>query len=294
MKGTHADVLNHASSYSIMKYIEAAEKRSYYELVDEEDPDGGRFPPYEAYERAKKKIGFTGGDISDAQRMRKTADDWISKHRLLFGADAHVRIRTGILFRSRDGVGLPPMDFGILAAIYSTIGDKPMAHVSLSWIRYRAAGCKSKEVFEKWADRGEVYTDKQIRRAVDRLHAGGEGYFSRATFNRAETYYSHRLSHDQLRAEIIETKVDRKRKQAALREEDARMFAQIAASTLGQPEGDLGATLGQPSGDVPGNLGGKVAGDTNRNLEIENPEIEISHTVAALARRRATDTEATV
>jgi hypothetical protein len=160
-----------------------------------------------------------------------------------FGASPMVSLRTSLVFDSRDGNGrfaLPEREFRVLMALYSYIGQKPFSQVATSKLEERAAGCKTRAMFEalKGDEWGPSYSPKEIRSAVERLHVDGEGWFSRVTWRRSRTYYSHRLQREQLIEKVAEKEAKRQRTRTS---GDAALLEARVAQLLGTS----GATSGQ-------------------------------------------------
>jgi hypothetical protein len=123
------------------------------------------------------------------------------------GADAQVRLATKLVF---------------LAGIYSKIGAaKGPVRITREEIWRRALGFKSTRVFSVEMRRCQVcITSRQARSIIDRLQ--DRGFFARITYARRQTYYSHRLTADQLADAIVTRKLQRERaRQARIRANDA-------------------------------------------------------------------------
>jgi hypothetical protein len=147
------------------------------------------------------------GSVTNVLESHQRLATFISSFEQRYGRDAQVRIVTSWVFEARDKRGISYIELATLIAIYSKIGAKKSAvRITRDEIWRRAHGCKSKPVFE--AACGEhmrpLYTPRQIRAAVDRLHA--RRFFCRLTFARRQTYYSHRLTASQLADSVVKKK----------------------------------------------------------------------------------------
>jgi hypothetical protein len=99
-----------------------------------------------------------------------------------------------------------------LAAIYSIIGSKQgPVRITQNRIVCRALGYKTQAVMSaelsKRKDGVGPLTDWQIRSLLDRLQA--RRFFARVTYARRLSYYSHRMTENQLRKAVIEMKTHR-------------------------------------------------------------------------------------
>jgi hypothetical protein len=108
------------------------------------------------------------------------------------------------VFEARDKNGISFNEIAVLAAIYSKIGatSNPV-RITQREIWYRAHGFKSQRVFHREMERQiPSITLRHIRTVIESLHQ--RGFFARITFARRQTYYSHRLTADQLAEAIFQ------------------------------------------------------------------------------------------
>jgi hypothetical protein len=131
---------------------------------------------------------------------------FISSFETRHGRDAQVRIVTDWVFEARLGKGISFIELAVLSAIYSKIGAKRGAVlIRRDEIWRRAHGCKSKAVFATLSKSLPFpLGESQVRSAVERLHT--RGFFSRVTFGRRYTYYSHRLTASELEESVFKRK----------------------------------------------------------------------------------------
>jgi hypothetical protein len=148
--------------------------------------------------------------------------EFVRKFERKHGADAQVRLATKFVFEAREGKGMSYQELAVLAAIYSKIGvGKRPVRITREEIWRRALGFKSKRVFSlEMHDRQASITPRQIRSIIERLD--GRRFFARVTYARRQSYYSHRLTADQLADAIVTGKLQRERaRQARIRANDA-------------------------------------------------------------------------
>jgi hypothetical protein len=81
--------------------------------------------------------------------------------------------------------------------------------------------------------------EKEVRLCVDRLWLGG--FFARFTYRRRLTFYSHRLTADALRQQVVALCVQSQEKIAAARKADAAFSFSVGANS-GEPEANQGRT----------------------------------------------------
>src|SRR5438477_10361142 len=136
------------------------------------------------------------------KRLKRHVLDFERQH----GSDAQVRLATNFVFEARDESGISFAEIAVLSGIYSKVGAaKTPVRITRQEIRRRAHGCKSKKVFHvQRSSRGVFLSERQTRSIIDRLHE--RGFFARITFARRQTYYSHRLTADQLAEAIFQLK----------------------------------------------------------------------------------------
>jgi hypothetical protein len=153
------------------------------------------------------RLGFR----PDNWALVKQRHEWVASHLKnvpFYGAnETRVRIRADIFWETANGGGLNEIQFKTLCAIYSSIGQSEYRRITIDQIIQRAAGCAAKFSFEDEHDHWDgagiyrtIYTAAQIRRAVQMLFL--RGFFAMITRANRETYYSNRLSQDQLIAEV--------------------------------------------------------------------------------------------
>lgn len=88
-------------------------------------------------------------------------------------------------------------------------------------------------------------TRKQVRNVVSTLET--KRFFARATVCNRQTYYSHRLTEEKLRAELVKRFTERQKLKARAdrdREMTKQIQQQSGTATKGTAEGQQGATEG--------------------------------------------------
>jgi hypothetical protein len=164
------------------------------------------------------KIGNIHGVLASHERLSHFIREFERKH----GADAQVRLETKLVFEARDNKGLSYPELTVLAAIYGKIGvAKGPVRITREEIWRRALGFKSKRVFSaEIGDLQPLVTKRQVRSMIERLHDAR--FFARLTYARRQSYYSHRLTADQLADAVVIQKLQRERaRQARIRANDA-------------------------------------------------------------------------
>lgn len=185
---------------------------------------------------ARYSMGITGGNIEHDLRVH----DAISKHVRDFerrhGKDASLRIKGNLVFEVRDAKGMSYREFAVLCAIYSVVGAKVSpVRITLDTIRARSLGYKSSKALNADVEAGvykinpclENLTRKQLHDTKDKLHQ--LRWFAAATYGRRQTYYSHRLSDDDLRQKIVATKTFTSDFKAARARKDDALTAAVNA-----------------------------------------------------------------
>ena len=151
-------------------------------------------------------LGVTYRDVRSLIESHDSLVSHVSKFESRHGRDPTVRIRTEWLFDVRDARGLTYREFSVLCAIFSVIGKKTMAKVTQLRIRRRALGYRSLEILvaemDNRPDKARALTVRQAKDTIARLHCNR--FFSRCTVARRFTFYSIRLSDEELRKKLLE------------------------------------------------------------------------------------------
>jgi hypothetical protein len=195
------------------------------------------------------KTNVSLGPLDEILREHGALESFRHSFEQCHGPDVLVRIRAGLVWEARGGVGITPRELWVLAAIYSVIGRKPgPVLITQDRIRRCALGYKTKAVMEKELSRrkdgAKPLSDWQLRSLLDRLQA--RKFFARHTYGRRLSYYSHRMSSKMLLKAVIEMKTYRFADRTLRRFDDEAMTNTIRnqrAALAGQPP---------PAPDAPG------------------------------------------
>ena len=102
----------------------------------------------------------------------------------------------------------------------------------------RCVGCRKAALYSPKTHL-PLLGEKEVRLCVDRLWLGG--FFARFTYRRRLTFYSHRLTADALRQQVVALCVQSQEKIAAARKADAAFSFSVGANS-GEPEANQGRT----------------------------------------------------
>lgn len=117
-------------------------------------------------------------------------------------------------------------ELAVLSAIYSKIGAKAYCKMSAPEVQCRATGFSTRPALEAAVKEGRtfcLYTNKQIRTTIETLLANR--YLAKFTYNRGETFYSHRV---ESAAELGEKILRKKTWKHTGRAEQAKMEREIS------------------------------------------------------------------
>lgn len=157
-------------------------------------------------EQCNMTVGSAEASVTRYHAAAAHVEKWESK----YGTSPLVRLTTNIVFELRDGGQISWREFRVLAGLYSVIGAKPFpVIIPLSMIEARHCGFSNQAGLEKGRtakDCPEALTMKQLRGTVQKLWE--LKWFARVTpdpHGRA-TYYSNRMSEDEMREKIFKTR----------------------------------------------------------------------------------------
>lgn len=210
--------------------IEADEKASQM---------GCKFKGY-ARENKKQVAALLGADLLKVQfsDVEIIVDEWerMDVHRFHFekvhGCDVKVRISTVFLWDTKNS-GMSYREFSVLCAIYSCIGSKNHpVRITREMIQSRQLGYKSHRIKEmelsKRLDGSQPLSHRQIGYTVDALHE--RGFFSRARANKRQTYYSNKLTHNEMEERLLKSKTYSKIFHQNRRDNDRALIERIKAA----------------------------------------------------------------
>jgi hypothetical protein len=156
-----------------------------------------------------KEIGITVGSVADSLKRFAALDEFRTAFERINGKDAAVRIAKDWVFEARDGKGISYRELAVLCSLYSSIGAKDYpVRVTRDQVRRRMLGYKSAEVAKRELpnrqDGAKLLTIRQISSSLEKLHE--RRFFARARANERQTYYSNRLTQEELERKLIESK----------------------------------------------------------------------------------------
>jgi hypothetical protein len=153
-------------------------------------------------DRLNVTIGHATSTVARHARLSRFLADFERKH----GRDVQVRLVTELVFDARDDKGFSFAELAVIAAIYSKIGaSKGAVRITREEIWRRAQGFKSKLAFSRETAAQQPYlTRRKARSVIESLHE--RRFFARVTYARRQTYYSHRLTADELANSVFQQK----------------------------------------------------------------------------------------
>jgi hypothetical protein len=179
------------------------------------------------------------GVVASHERLAHFVREFERKH----GADVQIRLATKFVFEARDNKGVSYQELAVLAGIYGKIGaGKGPVRITREEIWRRALGFKSKRVFSlEMIDRQVWITSRQVRSIIERLHS--RRFFARLTYARRHTYYSHRLTANQLADAVFAQKLQPElaRRARILANDALTKRIQAARQSIAAPDAAEGA-----------------------------------------------------
>jgi hypothetical protein len=186
-----------------------------------------------AMEKLRQILKFNSGNlktmVDDWKSTTLHVEEFLRRHPR---GNVQVRVRSDLMFQSRDEVGLSERELRILIGVYSAIGGREVACVPLETIGYRACGCGTKAIFDAETTKPQTFTRKQLRATVRALE--WDSWFVAAVFNRRQKFYSNSLHPAELRQKIIELKTRRATRTDEQRAADTAMTNAILAARATQ------------------------------------------------------------
>jgi len=169
---------------------------------------------------AGEEFGITMRRIMDTKNRYSEVSNHIQEYEYRYSKDAYCRIGRDLLIETRDGK-FQYKYFAILCAIQSIIGKrKPFIRITKDRIRYRMWGYKSKDIAHKEMNGGQILlTDRQLKRIIDFLHA--KKFLSKFTYARRQTFYSTRLTDEELIAAVSNQKIYFAKKKSGFEDDKA-------------------------------------------------------------------------
>ena len=169
---------------------------------------------------AADELAMTVSSIKSTLLYHKTLAEYINDFKAKYGKDAYCRIGKKVCFETRDGKFKYSL-FAVLCAIQSILGKtKLYCRITKERIRYRMQGYKSKPIAkQEMQDETTLLSDRQIGNRITVLY--GKNFFSKFTYAQRQTFYSTRLSDEQLREKVKESKIYWAEKRAGLNDKIA-------------------------------------------------------------------------
>lgn len=123
-----------------------------------------------------------------------------------YGNDAYCSIGKELIYETKNKIFSEEL-FRILCAIQSVLGKKTQfSRITKETIRFRMWGYKSKKIFEaKNPSDIKLFTDRVIGKRIELLVA--KGFVTKFTYAKRETYFSTRLSEDELIEKVRDKKI---------------------------------------------------------------------------------------
>lgn len=151
------------------------------------------------------RLGYLSRLLVEHKALCDFRDKFVARH----GPQPTVRLKSQLVFEARDGKGITPGELGVLAGIYSVIGNKrrPVL-ITQRRIGWRAMGYKSEAVYmaelARRTDGAKPLTNWQLRSTIDRLHT--RKFYCRTTYGCRLTYYNHRMNEREFSEALISMK----------------------------------------------------------------------------------------
>jgi len=228
------DIIGKIISYSMVAYstkIGIAVEERVFRL--REFPDDFDFEN-EEHNRillAGDELKITIATITKTIKTYNELKGFVGKFITDYGQQPYCRIGKKLCFEARDQIFNESM-FRILCAIQSKIGNKK-SHKKMykDEIRCRAFGCKTAKMLQNVKPSNYIhYSDKKIKRITDLLEA--KELISKFTYKRRLTYYSTRLTKDELIDAFRKEKLFWEQKKLNLRDDEQSKLIEEEISAL--------------------------------------------------------------
>jgi len=170
------------------------------------------------------------GQIAHPLKQSETLLTFKTQFEAKHGRDVEARIATRLVFEVRDKAGMSYRELAVLCAIYSCIGAKSYpVRITRERIQCRMLGYKSPAIMQaelaNRTDGAKPLSLRQINYTLDALHE--RQFFARARANERQTFYSHRMSQDELEARLITGKSYSETFHNQRRQRDAELMRKI-------------------------------------------------------------------
>lgn len=161
-----------------------------------------------------KEIGVIPNNLVYSMQRWTEMSEFRNQFHTRHGNDVLVRIKKDLVFEARDDNGISYRELSILCAVYSCIGatEKPV-RITKATIQNRMLGYKSAKVMKaeikSRKDSAKPLTPRQIGYTLDSLDE--RKFFARARPNERQTYFSHRLTEEELHDALFKRKTAKAR-----------------------------------------------------------------------------------
>jgi hypothetical protein len=187
-------------------------------------------PDHVAAMLGAREIGIKAGNIGSSLKNWREVTEFRDRFQSQHGRDAEVRARKDLVFEVRDNQGMSYREFAVYCALLSCIGAKEHpVRVIRKQIQCRMLGYKSPSIMgteiARRKDGAMPLTPRQINYTLDKLYE--RKFFVRARPNRRQTYYSVRLTQEQLENALVELKTYSQEFHECRRRRDADLIARI-------------------------------------------------------------------
>ena len=176
------------------------------------------------------EIGITVGSLAYSMQRWTELSNFRNQFQTQHGNDVLVRIRKDLVFEARDDTGISYREFSILCAVYSCIGAATHpVRITKDTVQARMLGYKSAKVMtaeiKSRKDNAKQLTHRQIGYTLNSLDE--RKFFARARPNERQTYFSHRLTKEELNNELFKRKTAKARFHATRQASDNTLKERI-------------------------------------------------------------------
>jgi hypothetical protein len=201
------------AGYAIASQQSPAELKAFIKRVRESSDTPKDFhasePMHVAAMAGAIRIGVRSSNIRGSCDNYEAAMEFATAMEAKYGRDVEVRVPKNLLFEVRDKAGMTWREFSILCAVLYCVGAAQYpVRITRETIQRRALGYKSKAAmdaeFPNRKDGAVALTLRQINYSLDALEE--RKWFARARPNARQTYYSNRLTADELEARLFSNK----------------------------------------------------------------------------------------
>lgn len=228
LTNTSDDVFGVVIQYAVWSAGNAAmAKATYDELKELKRETGLKSETELTAHLGRECAGVDGGTVDGFRRgYQKAAGIIASMAR--FGNSPTVRVSTALVFEARDNAGISERELRLYCALLSCVGAKDYpVKVTRRVLAMRAQGLHT-NVMVKEHPKAVLLTPRQVNYTLDRLHE--RKMFARCRANERETFYSTRMTAEQLTAAVIAKKTYRAKFKAERLKADNFVRDQIEAA----------------------------------------------------------------